>query len=199
MSVRPVDGIPTLGPHVPRLPVSRWMRLCRWAIRRSGWRVIGEFPDLPKLIVIGAPHSSYWDGVWGLLMKSAMGLDVGVMIKREVLTGPFGPIVRRLGMIPIDRSAAANVVDQIVERFATHDTMWVAIAPEGTRKPVAQWKSGFLRIAHASGVPIQPVFIDYPSRSFTLGPLVRATGDMETDMTRIRGLFAGYRGKHRDA
>jgi 1-acyl-sn-glycerol-3-phosphate acyltransferase len=116
-----VSGIPaSLPPQVPSLPDSGWKRFCRWAIRRSGWRIVGELPNLPKLILIGAPHSSYWDGVWGLLMKSAIGLDLGVMIKREVLNGPFGPMVRRLGMIPIDRSAAMNVVDQMGARFATH-------------------------------------------------------------------------------
>ncbi|SKB85621.1 1-acyl-sn-glycerol-3-phosphate acyltransferase [Luteibacter sp. 22Crub2.1] len=197
MTLPPVDGIPVLGPNIPQLPVSRWMRICRWVIKRSGWRVVGDMPNLPKVILIGAPHSSYWDGVWGLLVKSAMGMDVGVMIKREVLNGPLGPVVRRLGMIPIDRSAATNVVDQMVKRFAEHEKMWVAIAPEGTRKPVKQWKSGFLRIARAAGVPIQTVFIDYPTKTFTVGPLVHASGDMEADMTRIRAMFAGYRGKHR--
>ncbi|MET0255677.1 MAG: 1-acyl-sn-glycerol-3-phosphate acyltransferase [Luteibacter sp.] len=197
MTPRPVSGIPVLGPNIPSLPDSRWMRFCRWALLRCGWRIVGEMPDLSRVILIGAPHSSYWDGIWGLLAKSAMGLDIGLMIKREVFDGPFGPIVRRFGMIPVDRSAATNVVDQIVQRFATHEKMWVGIAPEGTRKPVRQWKSGFLRIARASGVPILPVFIDYPSKTFTIGALVHATGDMDADMTRIRAMFAGYQGKHR--
>lgn len=195
-----MSGVPErLGPHVPSLPDSRWKRLCRWAIHRSGWRIAGELPDLPKLIVIGAPHSSYWDGIWGLLMKSAIGLDLGVMIKREVFNGPFGPVVRRLGMIPIDRGAATDVVGQMVARFATHEQMWLGITPEGTRKPVTRWKSGFLRIAHAARIPIQPIFIDYPTKTFTVGPLMHATGDMAADMTAIRALFAGYRGKHRGA
>ena len=188
-----------LGPEIPSLPDSWWKRFSRWAIRRSGWRLVGELPNLPKVIVIGAPHSSYWDGVWGLLMKSAMGLDLGVMIKREVLNGPFGPIVRRLGMVPIDRKAATDVVAQMVGRFATHDRMWLGIAPEGTRKPVKQWKSGFLRIARAAGVPILPIFIDYPSKTFTVGPLIHATDTPDADMARIRAMFVGYTGKHRGA
>lgn len=195
-----MNGVPErLPPNAPSLPDSWWKRFCRWAIRRSGWRIVGELPDLPRLILIGAPHSSYWDGVWGLLMKSAIGLDLGVMIKREVFSGPFGPVVRRLGMIPIDRSAAMNVVDQMVERFRSHPRMWLGITPEGTRKPVKQWKSGFLRIARASGVPIQPIFIDYPTKTFTVGPLVHAGPDLDADMARIRALFVGYHGKHRDA
>ncbi|MDR6937898.1 1-acyl-sn-glycerol-3-phosphate acyltransferase [Luteibacter sp. 3190] len=188
-----------LGPEIPSLHDSWWKRFSRWAIRRSGWRLVGELPNLPKVVVIGAPHSSYWDGVWGLLMKSAMGLDLGVMIKREVLNGPFGPIVRRLGMVPIDREAATDVVAQMVDRFATHDRMWLGIAPEGTRKPVKQWKSGFLRIARAAGVPILPIFIDYPSKTFTVGPLIHATDTPDADMSRIRAMFVGYTGKHRGA
>ncbi|MGE7137412.1 1-acyl-sn-glycerol-3-phosphate acyltransferase [Luteibacter sp. NPDC031894] len=187
-----------LPPQAPSLSDSWWKRFCRWAIGLSGWRIVGDLPNLPKLILIGAPHSSYWDGVWGLLMKSALGLDLGVMIKREVLTGPYGPIVRRLGMIPIDRSAATNVVDQMVARFASHERMWLGITPEGTRKPVKQWKSGFLRIARASGVPIQPILIDYPTKTFTVGPLVEAGEDIEADMVRIRAMFGGCRGKRRN-
>jgi len=189
----------TLGPAIPSLPDSRWMRFSRWAIRRSGWRMVGDLPNLPKVVVIGAPHSSYWDGVWGLLMKSAMGLDLGVMIKREVLDGPLGPLVRHLGLIPIDRSAAMNVVDQMIERFRTHEKMWLGIAPEGTRKPVKQWKSGFLRIARAAHVPIVPIFIDYPTKTFTVGPTIEPTDDTDADITRIRAMFAGYMGKHRGA
>lgn len=193
-----MNGVPeTLAPNVPVLPHSFFNRLCRGAIRLSGWRIVGEFPDEKKLIVIGAPHSSNWDGVYGLLMKQAIRLDVGIMIKREAFKGPFGPIVRWLRMIPIDRKAAMNVVGQMVRRFATSDQLWLGIMPEGTRKPVKEWKSGFLRIARAAHVPILPVFIDYPTKTFTVGPLVHATDDMDADMARIRAMFVGYRGKHR--
>lgn len=195
-----MSGVPEhLPPQAPRLPDSWFKRLCRWAVRRTGWRIVGDLPDVPKLVIIGAPHSSYWDGVYGLLMMMAIRLNLGVMIKREVFSGPLGPIVRWLRMIPIDRGAATDIVGQMVERFATRERMWLGITPEGTRKPVTQWKSGFLRIAHAAQVPIQPVFIDYPSRTFTLGPLVRTTGDMEGDMARVRAMFTGYRGKYRGA
>lgn len=195
-----MNGVPTdLAPNVPRLPDTTLRRLCRWIIRRTGWRLVGEMPDLKKVIVIGAPHSSYWDGVYGLLMLQAIRLDLGVMIKREAFDGPFGPILRRMRLVPIDRKAATNVVEQMVERFATSDSLWLGIAPEGTRKAVKQWKSGFLRIARAANVPIQPVFIDYPTKTFTLGPLVQASDDTDADMARIRAMFVGYHGKHRDA
>ena len=190
--------LPSVPPQVPRRPGRFWPWLMRRLLRLSGWRLLGELPDLPRLVVIGAPHSSYWDGVWGLMMKIALRLDINIMIKREVLDGPLGLVLRPLGMIPINRQAALNVVGQMAQRFAEQSRMWLAITPEGTRKPVAQWKSGFLRIAHAAGVPILPVFLDYPSKTFTLGAPVWTSGDFDADMAAIRALFRGYRGKHRD-
>lgn len=191
--------VPPLPPRAPRLNVHFWRWFCRGLLQLAGWRLVGTLPDLPRLVVIGAPHSSYWDGVWGLLMRTALGLDINIMIKREVLDGPLGVVLRPLGMIPIDRGAAKDVVTQMRERFASHPRMWLGIAPEGTRKPVAQWKTGFLRIAGAAGVPVLPVFMDYPNRRFVLGEPIQPSDDAEADMARIRALFAPYRGKHRGA
>jgi 1-acyl-sn-glycerol-3-phosphate acyltransferase len=188
--------VPSQAPHSRRGLVAR---SSAWILRTSGWRLQGEFPDAPKLVIIGAPHSSYWDGVLGLLMKLALGLDINIMIKREVMDGPMGPVLRRLGLIPIDRTAAIGVVQQMVRRMRERERMWLGITPEGTRKRVKHWKSGFLRIAHEADVPILPVFVDYPSKSFTLGSIQHATGHRDEDLERIRALFSGYHGKHRDA
>lgn len=191
--------LPPTPPLAPKLNSRFWPWFARGLLRLSGWRLNGQLPNEPKLIIIGAPHSSYWDGVWGLLLKIGLGVDINIMIKREVLDGPLGIILRPIGMIPINRSAALNVVGQMVQRFNERERMWLGITPEGTRKKVTQWKSGFLRIAHDANVPIQTVFIDYPTKTFTLGPLVRATDDPEADMANIRPLFTPYRGKHRNA
>lgn len=190
--------LPPIPPQAPLLNSRFWPWLMRSLLRLSGWRLLGQLPDVPKVIIIGAPHSSYWDGVWGLMMKIGLGININVMIKREVLDGPLGIILRPIGLIPINRSAALNVVGQMVERFHTHEKMWLGITPEGTRKKVQQWKSGFLRIANEAKVPIQPVFIDYPTKTFTLGPLIHASDDPEADMASIRALFRPYRGKHRN-
>ncbi|GLQ99987.1 1-acyl-sn-glycerol-3-phosphate acyltransferase [Dyella mobilis] len=190
--------LPPVPAQAPRINSRFWPWLMRSMLRLSGWRLLGQLPDLPKLIIIGAPHSSYWDGVWGLMMKIGLGANINVMIKREVLDGPLGIILRPVGMIPINRSAALNVVGQMVKRFAEYERMWLGITPEGTRKHVKHWKSGFLRIAREANVPIQTVFIDYPSKTFTLGPLVHASDDPDADMATIRAMFRPYRGKHRN-
>jgi 1-acyl-sn-glycerol-3-phosphate acyltransferase len=190
--------LPHVPPQAPRRHARFWPWLMRRLLRLSGWRLLGELPDVPKLVIIGAPHSSYWDGVWGLMMKVALNIDVNIMIKREVMDSPLGIILRPLGLIPVNRKAALNVVGQMAQRFATHEKMWLGITPEGTRKAVKHWKSGFLRIAHAADVPILPVFFDYPAKTFTLGAPVRASGDFDADMARIRALFRDSRGKHRN-
>ena len=190
--------VPPLPPQAPRIDSRFWPWLCRGLLRLSGWRLLGEFPNLPKLIVIGAPHSSYWDGVWGLLMKVAIGVDVNIMIKREVLQSPLGLILRPIGLIAIDRGAATDVVSQMTARFARKPSMWLGITPEGTRKPVTHWKTGFLRIAYAANIPVLPVFFDYPSKTFTLGEPFFPSSDLEADMLAIRALFRGYHGKYRD-
>jgi 1-acyl-sn-glycerol-3-phosphate acyltransferase len=190
--------LPAVPAQAPKLDSRFWPWLMRGLLRLSGWRLLGALPDLPKVIIIGAPHSSYWDGVWGLMMKIGLGVNINIMIKREVLDGPLGIILRPIGLIPINRSAALNVVDQMVLRFREHERMWLGITPEGTRKHVKQWKSGFLRIAHEAKVPVQTLFIDYPSKTFTLGPLVHASDDPDADMASIRALFRPYRGKHRN-
>jgi 1-acyl-sn-glycerol-3-phosphate acyltransferase len=191
--------LPLTPPEAPKLNSRFWPWLARVLLRLSGWRLLGELPNTPKLILIGAPHSSYWDGYFGLLMKIGLGVDINIMVKREVMDGPLGIILRPIGLIPINRRAALNVVGQMVQRFAEKDRMWLGITPEGTRKKVVHWKSGFLRIAHEADVPILPIFIDYPSKTFTFGPVVRTTDDHDGDMARIRALFTPYRGKHRNA
>lgn len=190
--------LPPAPPSAPMLNSRFWPWLARCLLRLSGWRLLGELPDEPKLILIGAPHSSYWDGLWGLLMKIGLGVNINIMVKKEVMDGPLGLILRPIGLIPINRKAALNVVDQMVERFNERERMWLGITPEGTRKKVTHWKSGFLRIAHDAGVPIQTLFLDYPTKTFTLGPVVRTTDDHDADMARIRALFKPYRGKHRN-
>ncbi|WP_158880708.1 1-acyl-sn-glycerol-3-phosphate acyltransferase [Rhodanobacter sp. L36] len=194
-------GVPSPSQLPPRMPQLRdgWQRrLCRMVLRMFGWRLVGEFPDVPRLVLIAAPHSSWWDGVWGLLMKVAMGADVNFMAKQELFHGPLGGLLRRLGGMAIDRSATKGVVEQMIDQYAHRDTLWLGIAPEGTRKKVTRWKSGFWHIAHDAGVPVLPVYFHYPDKVIGVGPLFDTSDDMETDLLRLRAFYAPFQGKHRN-
>lgn len=190
-------GLSPLPPHVPQLRPSHWRRACAHVLAASGWGIGGELPDVPRLVLIAAPHTSWWDGVWGLLMKIALGIDIAFMAKRELFRGPLGWALRRLGGMPIERSAAHGVVDQMSERMRHSEKLWLGIAPEGTRRRVARWKTGFWQIAHATGVPILPVAFDYPSKTIVIGPLFTLSDDVDADIAALRAFYAPYRGKYR--
>jgi 1-acyl-sn-glycerol-3-phosphate acyltransferase len=187
-----------LPARMPKLRDGWQRRGCRALLRLAGWSLVGDFPDTSKLVLIAAPHSSWWDGIWGLLIKVAIGADVHFMGKQELFRGPLGSALRQLGGVPIDRSAAKGVVEQMIDEFHQRDWFWLGIAPEGTRKPVKRWKSGFWHIAHDAGVPIFPVAFHYPDRTIQLGPLFDAGTDMGATMQRLREWYAPFKGKHRD-
>lgn len=196
--MRRVPNPAELPKHMPSMHDTPLRALCRMILRGAGWRLEGEFPDISKLVLIVAPHSSWWDGIWGLLMKVAIGADVRFMGKRELFRPPLAGILRRLGGMPIDRDATTGVVEQMVDQFNRHASLWLGVAPEGTRKAVRRWKSGFWRIAHGANIPVLPVAFDYPSKTMFLGPLMHTTNNMDVDMGRLREFYAPFNGKHHD-
>lgn len=193
-----IDALP-LPSAIPQFRQNRWRRLAARAFHACGWHVQGQFPNESRVVLIAAPHSSWWDGLWALLLKIALGIDVSFMGKRELFVGPLGWVLRRLGGIPIERTAAHGLVEQFVERLRATPRLWVGIAPEGTRKAGARWRSGFWHIAHSVGVPILPVHFDYPSKTIGVGPLFHTTDDMSADIAALVAYYQAFRGKHHNA
>ena len=188
---------PSPPPNMPRLAPSAAGDLCRWFYTSCGWRVAGEIPDAPKLVVIVAPHSTNWDVIWGLLLKVGMRLDIRFIGKRQAFFWPLGSLLRSFGGIPIDRSAAHGVVGEMAGLFAQQERLWLALAPEGTRKKVQKWKSGFWHIARKAGVPILPAYFHYPQRTIGFGPLFHPSDDLDADMAKIREFYRPWQGKNR--
>ena len=197
----PVRGplLPELPPRMPKVAArhrfGRW--LGRTVLRLGGWRVTGSFPDLPRLVLIAAPHSSNWDGVWGMAAKLALGVDLRVLGKDSLFWWPLSVLLRRLGVVPVDRSRPQGVVEQAVELMRSSPQLWFALAPEGTRKPVTQWKGGFLKIAHGAGVPVLMAYFHYPERIIGIGPLFHTTGDLQADMAAVREWYRPWVGRNR--
>ena len=191
--------LPSIPPNMPQVPAQR--RFSRWLgrslLRLGGWRVTGAFPDIPKLVLIAAPHSSNWDGIWGMAAKMALGFDARILGKDSLFWWPLSILLRRLGVIPLDRRKPQGVVEQSVELILQSPRLWFALAPEGTRKPVKQWKSGFLKIAHGAGVPVLMAYFHYPDKVIGIGPLFHTTGDLAADMAAIRAWYRPWQGKNR--
>ncbi|RMH93151.1 acyltransferase [Lysobacter pythonis] len=193
------DGaILALPPRAPRAGRGRFARwLGRGILKLGGWRMEGEFPDVPKAVLIGAPHSTNWDGVWGFAALLALDLDLRVLGKKELFRGPLGWLMRVLRVIPIDRRAPGGFVAQSVERMKAAGQLWIGIAPEGTRQQVEHWKTGFWKLAKGADVPVILEYFHYPDKVIGIGPAITLGDDMEADMARIREWYRPWRGKKR--
>ena len=182
--------VPEPGSNLPRRGGALRAAIGRALVRLAGWSIDPAIPDLPKFVVIAAPHSSNWDFILGIGLVFALRLDIHFIGKAELFRGPLGPIMRGLGGLPVDRSHPQGVVEQTIALFGAHDQLIVALAPEGTRKPVTKWKSGFYRIALGAGVPIVPGYWDNRRRVVGLGPPFNPTGDAEADIAQLRAFYA---------
>ena len=158
--------------------------------RLFGWHVEGKLPDYPKLVVIGAPHTSNWDFVMFLGLAFHLRADPRFMGKSELFRGPLGGFFRWCGGYPVDRSKSQGLVEQMVDAFQESARFILVITPEGTRKKVEAWKSGFYHIAKGAGVPIVLGFIDGARKVYGLGKVFFPTDDMDADMKAIQGYYA---------
>ncbi|MEE9297671.1 MAG: lysophospholipid acyltransferase family protein [Acidimicrobiia bacterium] len=169
-------------------------RMTRGLLRVFGWRVEGVIPPHPKMVVIGAPHTSNWDFPLAMLAAPALGLRIRWLGKHTLFKKPFGWFFRMLGGIPVDRSKAAGVIRQSVAAFDAAEELALVITPEGTRSKRDHWKSGFYRIARDAGVPLVLVGVDGANKTVRVGPSFVPSGEVGADMDRIRQFYAGYGG-----
>jgi len=169
--------------------------LAKSILRVSGWQLVGEIPNIKKAVFIAAPHTSNWDGLWFIVYKFAVDVEVRFLGKHSLFWWPLGSILLAIGCMPVDRRAAADIVPQLVEAFEREEHLFLALAPEGTRKWTPHWKTGFYRIAKAAGVPIYLAFIDYRDRKIGIGPSLPSHGNVEEDVTFLKDFYARLTGR----
>jgi 1-acyl-sn-glycerol-3-phosphate acyltransferase len=168
--------------------------VARLLMRLLGWRLEGRLPDLPKFVLIGAPHTSNWDFVLFLGVIFSLRADVHFMGKAELFRSPLGFFFRYCGGIPVDRSRSTGLVDQMVEVCNKADRFILTITPEGTRHHVTEWKRGFYHIATGAGIPIVLAVLDARHKTVRIGQVFHPTGDMEADLRTIQDFFTGVVG-----
>jgi 1-acyl-sn-glycerol-3-phosphate acyltransferase len=151
-------------------------------------------PD--KYVLIGSPHTSNWDFPIALLLLRVLGIEGHWIAKHTVFRWPVGWLMRWLGGLPVDRTSSHNFVDQIVQLFEERERLVITIAPEGTRKRTAHWKTGFYYIALGAGIPIVLGYLDYPNKRGGLGPTIQPSGDLEADLDRMKEFYADKTGRH---
>jgi 1-acyl-sn-glycerol-3-phosphate acyltransferase len=190
--------VPPLGPEVPRWGNPATRAFGRACLRLSGWRVTGSVPDIPKLVAIAAPHTCALDVFLGIVALMAIGARVQWFAKHTSFRWPLGPPLRWLGGISVNRATPGGIVREVIDVMCRRDRMYLALAPEGTRRKVTEWKSGFYRIATAAGAPIVPVALDYRRKVVDIGPPLVPSGDYEADVARLKSHFHAGMARHPD-
>ncbi|CAM3318282.1 1-acyl-sn-glycerol-3-phosphate acyltransferase [Zobellia roscoffensis] len=161
-----------------------------------GWKMVGEFPShLNKFVIAVVPHTSYVDFFLGLLIRKVWDEQINFVGKKSLFTFPFGYIFRRLGGEPIDRSKNNDMVSATVKVFQKREKFRLTIAPEGTRKKVDKWKTGFYYIAKGAQVPIVLVAFDFGKKQVKISEPLFTTADKEADFAVYQEFFKGVEGK----
>lgn len=188
--------LPEMGASVPKRGWRVGRLVGRAVFRAAGWSFPGSIPDIPKGVIIVAPHTSNWDFVIGAAAMLAMDLDARFLGKHTLFKGPLGVFMRWLGGIPVDRSlSGTGVVEDMVVQFNQSEQLILALAPEGTRKAVTQWKTGFHRIALAAGVPIVATALDWGRREIRFREPLPPTDDVTADVEVLQRFFTRATGR----
>lgn len=170
-------------------------RLARLILKVCGWTPVGELPTQDKVVFIVVPHTSNWDGLWMMIYKVALDIDVHFLAKHSLFWWPLGSIFRALGAMPIDRSVSTSTVQQVIDAFAERDRFWFALSPEGTRKWQPYWKTGFYRIVRSANVPLVLGFIDYRKKQMGIGITLSPERNLADDMLAIQQFYAPLEGR----
>lgn len=185
--------MPTIGNAVPKRHMPLFQAAARFALARLGWRTVGELPNVPQFVAVGAPHTSAWDFFLGMMVIFGLGVRVSWMGKHTLFRWPIGGIMRWLGGLAIDRTGRHKVVDQVVAAFAAQPQLIVGLMPEGSRKragiPVKEWKTGFYYIALGAKAPILPIYLDNARKQVVFGPPLTPTGDIEADLAQLQTFY----------
>lgn len=184
------------GNYLPRNAVAE--ALGHAVFRLMGWRIEEQLPPLGKFVVIGAHHTSNWDFVLFIAAKFILRLNARWFGKHSIFRWPFGALMRYWGGIPIRRHLKLNTVEQAIEAFAEHRQFILVLSPEGTRRKVERWKSGFYHIACGAGVPIVPAALDFQHRRIVIGAPFQPCGDEVADLRQLLAFYRPYVPKNPD-
>ncbi len=160
-----------------------------------GWKIVGSFPDVDKCVVIVVPHTHWHDFIIGALARKIINEEINFVAKKALFKPPFGWYFKWMGGAPIDRTKSSNKVESIASIFNEREKFRLALAPEGTRKKVEEWKTGFYYIAKTAGVPIEMIAFDFGKKEVKFSPLFFPTDDKEADFKFMRKFYEGVVGR----
>lgn len=170
--------------------MKRFIRIC---FKLVGWKIDKTSPvGIDKCVVIMGPHTSNWDFVLGKMAFMSYGLKAKYLVKKSAFFFPFGPILKRMGGIPVDRSKKNNITRLAVDLFNESEQLYLVFTPEGTRSYNPNWKKGFYFIALEAKVPIFIAYADYKSKTGGFHGVFHPTGDVDKDILELKTILSQY-------
>ena len=198
----PLNGYPVIQEQVPKHLRATRTALTQWFGRAVltvfGWNVVGTIPDVKRVLIIAAPHTSNWDFVFAMAAVLGLNLRVRWLGKHTLFKPGAVWFMRWLGGIPTNREQHEDIVQYVADLSNREEGVVIGLAPEGTRAKVSRWKTGFLRIAKLLDCPILLISLDFQGKHFIIGDLYQPTGDSEADLAAIKSYYSGFQAKYPD-
>lgn len=174
-----------------------FQKICRTILFDCmGWKAEVDQPIPEKCILCVAPHTSNWDFFIGKVYYTALGRTSNFLMKKEWFFWPLGPLFRRMGGIPVERSRHTSMTDQLAQRAMESSHFSLAVTPEGTRSRNAEWKRGFYYIALKAQLPILLYGLDFGTKTIVCKRTLVPSGNVDADMRVIADYFSHFKGKH---
>ena len=185
------QNLPTIPDQVPQRGTIASRNFFKKLYQYQGWRFDGEFPNLPKAVLIAAPHTSNYDGLYGFLAMLGIGIRVTIFGKDSLFNSPLKGLFEWIGILPVQRDSPHGLTHDIINVIQQHEKIWIAIAPEGTRNKAEKIKSGFYHIAHGANIPIVMFAFDYHQKMIHCLGTLHTTGNYEQDLQVILARYEG--------
>lgn len=163
-----------------------------------GWKLVGSIPkDVRKYVLIAAPHTSNMDFFLAIPTMWSLGVGGHFLIKKEHTDAFYGGLIKNMGGIGVDRkNQSKTFVLQLNDIVKSHNELALLFTPEGTRKQVKKWKTGFYRVALTVNVPIVLAYADYKLKEVHIGHVFYPTGNFEEDFTYMESFYKEINAKY---
>lgn len=160
------------------------------------WEMEGDFPEVDKCVVAVVPHTHWIDLFLGILLRNVWGKSIGFIGKQSLFNIPIvGWILKKAGGMPVVRHQKQDTVSAIASIFNRKNVFRLSLSPEGTRKKVTEWKTGFYFIAKQAKVPLVLVAFDYGHKKVKISKVLIPTDDKEADFKQYETFFKGVVGR----
>jgi len=178
----------------------KWRNFCGWTLRKLGWTAVEPKIPEPKAIILGVPHTTIWDLVISYLYYTSVGGDARVMVKASMFFWPLGPILKAIGAIPINRENPTKMLTSTIHAMNSAEEFHLAMCPEGTRKPIRKWKTGYHTIARQTGASVYLGYFDWGTKRIGRGVKFELTDNAREDTARIQEIYESMHlvGKHNE-